>query len=412
MVPRIRTVQIKNYKSLADVSVELEPFTVFVGHNGSGKSNFIDAIAFVQESLSESVEIAFKRRGGIAETMSRVADSFTPGGLAKENAQRMGFRLWAELEGGISADYAFEIEPKGWNGFIISRENCVLKGPSGEVNEFEIHEGRFTKPVAQMNPAILGDRLALPLISGAEDFRPLWDFLYSMRMYSIEPSKIREFQVPDAGYVLNRDGSNVASVLKNLKRWSPRRFDYDRLVRLLSEVAAGIEWVHDRPVGTRETVLFKQDIGLGEPTFFDALNMSDGTLRVLGLLLAVGQPTPSVVGIEEPEATVHPAIIEMIMEVLLDASNDKQVLITTHSPEVLDYKELKENSIRVVVLKNGRSSIAPASETDKKIIREHLYSPGELLRIGELNPAEEPASADGESRDLSAQSPSHAGDDL
>ena len=47
MVPRIRMVQIKNYKSLADVSVELEPFTVFVGANGSGKSNFIEALAFV-----------------------------------------------------------------------------------------------------------------------------------------------------------------------------------------------------------------------------------------------------------------------------------------------------------------------------------------------------------------------------
>ncbi len=166
------------------------------------------------------------------------------------------------------------------------------------------------------------------------------------------------------------------------------------------------------PLGPKETLLFKQDIGLGEPTFFNTLNMSDGTLRVLGLLLAVSQPTPSVVGIEEPEATVHPAIIEMIMEVLLDSSNEKQVLITTHSPEVLDYKELNESSIRVVVLKNGRTVIAPASEADKKIIREHLYSPGELLRIGELNPAEEPASADDESRDLSAQSPSHAGDDL
>ena len=110
--------------------------------------------------------------------------------------------------------------------------------------------------------------------------------------------------------------------------------------------------------------------------------MSDGTLRVLGLLLAVGQPTPSLVGIEEPEATVHPAIIEMIMEVLLDASNEKQVLITAYSPEVLDYKELNESSIRVVVSENGRTVIAPASEADKKIIRSIFIPLGNFYESG------------------------------
>jgi predicted ATPase len=66
MIPSIHQVQIKNYKSIAQVSVNLERFTVFVGPNGSGKSNFIDALAFVQECLSESIELAFKNRGGIA----------------------------------------------------------------------------------------------------------------------------------------------------------------------------------------------------------------------------------------------------------------------------------------------------------------------------------------------------------
>ena len=74
MIPRIRLVQIKNYKSLAAVSVELEPFTVFVGPNGSGKSNFFDALAFVQECLSESVELALRHRGGIEMVLGKYAD--------------------------------------------------------------------------------------------------------------------------------------------------------------------------------------------------------------------------------------------------------------------------------------------------------------------------------------------------
>ncbi|MFC1835088.1 AAA family ATPase, partial [Thermodesulfobacteriota bacterium] len=70
MIPRIKTVQIKNYKSLASVSVDLEPLTIFVGPNASGKSNFMDALAFVQECVSESVEVALKRRGGLGRIIS------------------------------------------------------------------------------------------------------------------------------------------------------------------------------------------------------------------------------------------------------------------------------------------------------------------------------------------------------
>jgi predicted ATPase len=137
---------------------------------------------------------------------------------------------------------------------------------------------------------------------------------------------------------------------------------------------------------------FKQDIGLSQPWVFPAVSMSDGTLRALGLLLAIYQPAqPTVVGIEEPEATIHPAIAEVIMQVLLDASNERQVLITTHSPDILDQKELQDCQIRAVIWSKGRTVITNASAADRQAIHEHLYSAGELLRIGELGPEGEPS---------------------
>jgi predicted ATPase len=115
--------------------------------------------------------------------------------------------------------------------------------------------------------------------------------------------------------------------------------------------------------------------------------MSDGTLRVLGLLLAVYQPGPySVVAIEEPEATVNPAVAEVVVEVLMDAANGKQVILTSHSPDILDYKDLTDNQIRVVTMAHGRTLIAPVSEAGRMAIQERLYTPGELLRSGELSP--------------------------
>ncbi len=84
--------------------------------------------------------------------------------------QPMGFRLWADLDGGLSAGYsAFEIQPKAWNLFTISHEHCVLNDSSGKIDEFERQDGKFTKPVPALNPAILPDRLALQQCSPAQN---------------------------------------------------------------------------------------------------------------------------------------------------------------------------------------------------------------------------------------------------
>jgi len=198
------------------------------------------------------------------------------------------------------------------------------------------------------------------------------------------PVRLRELQDPDPGTFLKRDGSNAAAVLKQLIQDNPD--DYDRLCRLMSKVVVGLKKVEYRPVRQKETLQFRQDVGLKHPWTFEALNMSDGTLRVLGLLLAVYQPGhPPVVAIEEPEATVHPAVSEVVVQVLLDSASDRQVLLTTHSPDVLDYKGLTDSQLRVVTMEQSRTLVCPLSQGSRDAIKNRLYTPGELLRSGELD---------------------------
>ncbi len=414
MIPRIRLVQIKNYKSLTNLSVELEPFNVFVGPNGSGKSNFIDALAFVQECLTEPMEVVLNKRGGMSQVMSRLErrepikfpkEPMTDEGMQEFldrsicDAAHMAFRLVVDLADGLEADYAFEIVWREWNSFFLSRERCVVREASGVKHEYEIRNGRFVKEIPGIRMNLVPDRLALPLIAGAEEFAPLWGFLASMRFYCIDPVKLRHPQPPDPGSYLKEDGSNSAAILKNLFKFSSGSHQLDLFTGCMENVVEGIEGVAGGPYGHQQTIWFRQDLGLQEPVDFTALNMSDGTLRALGVLLAVCQPAIlSVVGIEEPEATIHPALADMIMEVLIDASNDKQVLITSHSPDLLDYKELRENQIKVVKWHRGTTSIAPVSLEDRTAIQEHLYTPGELLSVDELSP--DPVQIERSSRDI------------
>lgn len=376
-VPHIREIQIRNYKSIAPTTINLSPLNVFVGPNGSGKSNFIDSLAFIQECVSETIDFAFKNRGGISAVRRKSGGHPT----------HIGFRIILNLRDFKYAEYSFEIAAKPRESFYVARERCFIKPFMGNEYEYKLEKGNFIKEIPGIRPKIPQDRLALYAASATEEFSPVYDFLSNMRFYSIVPDQIRELQNPDPGEYLNRDGSNAAAVLKRLSEEAGVDRKYDRVCRLLSKVVQGIRKVEYRQIGQKETLQFKQDVGQKNPWTFEALNMSDGTLRVLGLLLAVYQlGNISLVAIEEPESTVHPAVAELVMQVLADASMEKQVLITTHSTDILDYKGLEDEQIRVVVMQEGNTRIAPLAESSREAIRKRLYSPGELLKFDELNP--------------------------
>jgi len=133
---------------------------------------------------------------------------------------------------------------------------------------------------------------------------------------------------------------------------------------------------------------FKQEVtGSKYPWKFDAHSMSDGTLRILGILLAIHQPgTNSTLAIEGPEVTVHPSIIDLITRVLMDASNERQILITTHSPDIIDHKDIKDKYIKIVTIEKNQTQISPLSKSNREVIHDQLYTPGELLRSNELKP--------------------------
>jgi len=388
---RLRRVVIRNYKSLAQVAVDLDRLTVLVGPNGAGKSNFVDALAFVHDCLSESIELAFKTRGGIAAVRRR-----SPG-----RPTHVGVSLYMDLPGGVDAHYAFKIVTRGKELFAVEREQCVVGNFMGQEHSFELRQGEFRKPITGMRPKLTPDRLALYAASGTDEFRPVYDFLTQMRSYSISPERLREPQEPDPGDSLKRDGSNAAAVLRRIQREASHEARYERVCSLLSKVVDGLEGVEYRSMGQKETFQFRQDVGQRYAWTFDALSMSDGTLRVLGLLLAVYQPRrPSLLAAEEPEATVHPAVTELLLDVLMDAANDCQIVLTTHSPDLLDSKTLDDTQIRSVVMRKGATIIAPVVQSTRAAIRDQLYTPGELLRVDELHADVERAERDAEQVDL------------
>jgi predicted ATPase len=132
--------------------------------------------------------------------------------------------------------------------------------------------------------------------------------------------------------------------------------------------------------------------GSSAPWRFFAGSMSDGTLRVLGILVALfqsqGSAVPSVplVGIEEPEVALHPAAVGALLDALREASQSTQVIVTTHSPDLLDFADMDKELLLAVWADKGATQIAPVDEASREALREKLYTPGELLRLDQLRP--------------------------
>jgi predicted ATPase len=373
--PKIREVHIRNYKSIEQAVVRLGDVTVLVGANGSGKSNFVDAITFVRDCLVDSVEGALRQRGGFPRVVWRSASA----GAA------VGVRLVIDLSVDEVADYAIELSEDELRMFIVVEERCVVTHANGRTDRYLVKDGIFGEEIPGIRPQIGSGRLALFAASATPEYRSVYNFLVGIRSYAIIPEKLSDFQTPDAGWQLHTDGSNAASVLRQLRDTNPDRFE--RVSELISSVVPGVRGVSATDVGERYQSVQFHEVGARSDALvsFSAVSMSEGTLRVLGFLLAAYQPhTPSVLVIEEPEANIHPAAAEVVTSVLVDASRRSQVLITTHSAEMLDHDDLSEDVFRVVVKDNGRTTIAPIASAAREAIREHLYSPGELLRIDEL----------------------------
>ena len=239
------------------------------------------------------------------------------------------------------------------------------------------------------------DRLALVTVSALPAFRPVYDALAGMGFYNLNPEHIRDLQDVDAGQKLARDGRNIAAVLREMARAGGQAV-LDRISEELRAVVPGVVSVQPKTLGPKETLEFGQRVkGDENPWGFLAASMSDGTLRALGVLVAVHQASVNgarrvtLVGIEEPEAAIHPGAAEVLLETLRGASDDVQVLVTTHSPELLDHPALTDAEIRAVDMVDGRTVVGEVDAASRSALRDRLYTAGELLRQGQIKPSEE-----------------------
>ena len=388
---RITRIRAKNYRSIRELDLELGPLTVLVGPNASGKSNVLDVLRFIRDAVSRGLDFAISQRHG----MEGIRHQHRPG-RGRHRDVELGFSATFDNR---ALEYSFVLASDSNGGHRVKREfgRYRLDVQSKHTN-FEIKGGHVVEPKPKTSyplrefPAeeltffrssrVLFDRSAKE--PDADRYLQAYNLFHinqelsELGFHHVFPNTIREPQKQIDPNRLDEHGGNLASVVREMQRSKEKTQGFGSLRKVLRQVIPGITDVRSTPVGGYLVLQFKHsNIVGGKEMWLDAAHESDGTLRMLALLTAIYQRRrPSFLGIEEPESAVHPGVLAILADVIQEASLRTQIVITTHSPDLID--QLPIECIRAVEFVDGETKVGIVSERQVSAVIEGLFTAGEL----------------------------------
>jgi len=365
-----RKIQIARYKSIERVDVPLSPFNILIGPNASGKSTFLDVLAFIQDALETGVERAIRKRAGSLRELvwSNQADKGFEIALEVElpdNLRRASYRyIRYEVRIGLGNDGAIAVT--GENLWLVNAPTETAALPKTHVSSTE---QEVVRPSGQRAPSgyrsIIRSgtersgahfrseetdwnfilrfppwRLALSGIPEDQGRFPLALWFRQAMLSNIQPLQLSSVLMrrpcpSDAPRTFQADGSNLPVMVKLL---DPTRFSW--WVSHLKTILHDVEMVEiaERPEDRAFYLMLTYRNGISVPAWL----LSDGTLRLLALTLLAYLPGQGqVFVIEEPENGIHPQAIEAVFQALRSVYNG-QVFLATHSPLVLALAQPEE----------------------------------------------------------------------
>ena len=377
--------------------MSLAKFNVIIGANASGKSNLAQIFKFLNDITLDGLDGAISQQGGmecllnftnsnsnlsyeITFNVQTVNEKFFIWQLAKENADHTKVIYRFEIQ--LDADSGVKIINDEW----IIRANLSRGGKDiplfelsikNDDNKLKIHMN--TPHNAQMENQLNQIKEYLEMLFSPISYTPkllsleqpvvidfilriIGDFCNRIEIYNFEPN-LAKLPSPIMGTSdLEPDGGNLAAVMKNMMK------DLNNRKMFATLIADVLPFVHS--VDT-EKLLDNSVMLVHQEKYFKnrpipATLISDGTINVTALICALYFQNNPLVIIEEPERNMHPSLLSRIVDMIKDASSQKQIIVTTHSPEMIRYTDI-ENILLIRRDEEGNSNIIkPSNQVDVK----------------------------------------------
>ena len=376
----IKRLLVRNFLSLKEIEIGLRQRNVLVGPNMSGKSNVVECLRFLNAICLVGARQAILDRDGFHEVLWK-----------GKSDNRILIKLTADIsldpELG-SREYEYEISLLGsvTGAFVVERELLTVATEHGKATLVNLRSGTGdlldVTGSAVVRTPIDQDKSALELnIPGWEatifkTWVSLWHF------YRLVPGLMRRYNDAREQYFLNPTGDNFSAWLLTLQ--TKHRPEFERLRQVAVNALPGLEDIFAPPTQLGTTFVSTREKHLNRPV--SLWRMSDGELVFLALLSLIFAPAglgSPVICIEEPENHLHPKLIETLIEMYNQRRAElgeraAQVLITTHSPYVIDRMALED----LIVLQRRDGATLCVSPSTKDHLKQLVAS--EELGLGDL----------------------------
>ncbi|MFM2058679.1 MAG: hypothetical protein RLY71_3064 [Pseudomonadota bacterium] len=377
-VLRLQSARVRNFKAIIDSrSVSFGPLTVFVGHNGSGKSSLIEALETFQSIVTDGLDIAMQRWLGIEHVRHKAADARERAGRIT-NPMAFAFSIGASARRVTRMEMAVVNDPAA-NRMSIARER-VEHANGWYVEQKLDRSGEGSEP----GRSILG--------AGGAGHRAVARHVKSWQFLSLQPERMG-WPVPQqrtGGRVrLAKDGSNIADYLLDIQRLDQQNGS-SALEGIVQTMGYVLPYARDLQPSLTSELERKAYLQLTEGPFkVPGWMLSTGTLRVLALLATLRHPSPPpLVVIEEIENGLDPRSIHLLVEEIRAAVMEgvTQVILTTHSPYLLDLLKL-EHLVLVARDEQGHPNFHRPADSASLQKWSRDFAPGRLYTMGSLHEA-------------------------
>ena len=366
----IESVRIRGFRSLADIELaEIPKAAVLIGANGSGKSNFIRFFEMLSwmlgpRRLAEFVEM----QGG--------ADDQLHGGSRRTPRIEAEVRLRTETG---RNDYKFMLSRAHPDRFIFAEEafRSIPKNYETEIDWYYLGSGHREAKIVEAVQSHPSDFFAWheanPLVAEVIVKR-LWNYsIYQFHDTSDESNFKKRWDAEDNDYLLSH-GGNLAAVLLRLERENIKR--YELICQHISRVLPVFDRFQIEESYGKVLLRWKAK---GTDKTFGAHLTSDGSLRFFALVTLLNLPPemlPDVLLLDEPELGLHPAAIALVGGMIKSLAEERQVIVATQSPLLVD--EFGLNEIFVLELQDGCTEFRKLSPDDYQVWLDDNFTSGEL----------------------------------
>jgi len=358
---RFTRLRLQNWKNFTAVDVKLQPRTFLVGPNAAGKSNFLDALRFLRD-------IAQSKGGGL----QTAAEDLRPGmGQIRSLHARQKSHVAVEVDIANGADtwhYLLELDLDK-RGPLVKRER-VRRDDVPVLDRPDDGDRRDAERLRQTH---------LEQVNANREFRPLVDFFSGVSYLHLVPQLLRE---PKRFEVVNRDplGSDF---LRRVVDTDKRSRDA-RLKRIAESLKVAVPNLETLATDTDASGVphLKGLFGHWRPNagWQDERQMSDGTLRLIALLWILSERGETLL-LEEPELSLNPAVVRELPRLIhrVQKKNQRQVILSTHSPDLLSDEGIDLAEILLVQpTKEGSEIVVAGDLAAARELLESGHTPGEV----------------------------------